>query len=187
MLKVIFVGAVWTARFPASPFAVETAPKDAADGLSGATGHTNKHRGISEHRVGSEITPAALSHHRTCGSAYGGSLVTLKAPLGVQQRDQTHGIEGAFREGRIHVRCARAPPRTLPVTGRVSAVAPAESVDPVPSGCPALLPRPQAWVCRLWHVLTVQQRGLDRGPVYLPSRHLATPVAQRQVCRSPGV
>ncbi|ROZ80199.1 hypothetical protein EF096_18270 [Pseudomonas neustonica] len=24
-------------------------------------------------RVGSGITPAALSHHRTCGSAYGGS------------------------------------------------------------------------------------------------------------------
>src|ERR1700751_5650579 len=32
-------------------------------------------------RVGDGVTPVALSHHRTCGSAYGGSLNTLEAPL----------------------------------------------------------------------------------------------------------
>ncbi|MDR6502195.1 hypothetical protein J2785_005375 [Burkholderia ambifaria] len=40
-------------------------------------------------RVGDGVAPVALSHHRTCGSAYGGSLSTLEAPLGVQQRDQS--------------------------------------------------------------------------------------------------
>ena len=33
------------------------------------------------HRVGDGIAPVALSHHRTCGSAYGGSLNTLEALL----------------------------------------------------------------------------------------------------------
>ncbi|MEX3630460.1 MAG: hypothetical protein VB138_14460, partial [Burkholderia sp.] len=27
----------------------------------------------TKHRVGDGVTPVALSHHRTCGSAYGGS------------------------------------------------------------------------------------------------------------------
>ena len=39
-------------------------------------------------RVGDGVAPVALSHHRTCGSAYGGSLNTLEASLGVQQRNQ---------------------------------------------------------------------------------------------------
>jgi hypothetical protein len=40
------------------------------------------------HRVGDGVTSVALSHHRTCGSAYGGSLNTLEAPLSLQQRNQ---------------------------------------------------------------------------------------------------
>jgi hypothetical protein len=42
------------------------------------------------HRVGDGITPAALSHHRTCGSAYGGSSNTLEAVPHVEHRDQPH-------------------------------------------------------------------------------------------------
>lgn len=32
-------------------------------------------------RVGGGIAPAVLSHHRTYGSVYGGSLLTLELPL----------------------------------------------------------------------------------------------------------
>jgi hypothetical protein len=40
------------------------------------------------HRVGDGVAPVALSRHRTCGSAYGGSLNTLEALLRSQQRNQ---------------------------------------------------------------------------------------------------
>ncbi len=35
------------------------------------------------HRVGNGVTPVALSHHRTCGSAYGGSFNKLEALLSI--------------------------------------------------------------------------------------------------------
>ena len=44
--------------------------------------------GGKHNRVGDGVTPVALSHHRTCGSAYGGSLNTLEALLCIQQRNQ---------------------------------------------------------------------------------------------------
>jgi len=40
---------------------------------------------IKQNRVGDGITPVVLSHHRTYGSVYGGSLNTLEAPQGIQQ------------------------------------------------------------------------------------------------------
>ena len=41
------------------------------------------------YRVGDGVAPVALSHHRTCGSAYGGSLNNLEALPGIQQRNQS--------------------------------------------------------------------------------------------------
>ena len=41
------------------------------------------------HRVGDGVTPVALSHHRTCGSASGGSLNTLESSHRIEQRHQT--------------------------------------------------------------------------------------------------
>ena len=41
------------------------------------------------HRVGGRVTPAALPHHRTCGSASGGSLNTLESSHRIEQRHQT--------------------------------------------------------------------------------------------------
>ena len=40
-------------------------------------------------RVGDGVTPVALSHHRTCGSASGGSLNTLESSHRIEQRHQT--------------------------------------------------------------------------------------------------
>ena len=40
------------------------------------------------HRVGGAVTRAVLPHHRTCGSAYGGSRNTLEALHGIEQRHQ---------------------------------------------------------------------------------------------------
>ena len=40
-------------------------------------------------RVGDGVTPVALSHHRTCGSASGGSLNTLESAHRIEQRHQT--------------------------------------------------------------------------------------------------
>ena len=42
-----------------------------------------------ENRVGDGVTPVALSHHRTCGSASGGSLDTLESSQRIEQRHQT--------------------------------------------------------------------------------------------------
>ena len=39
-------------------------------------------------RVGDRVTPVALPHHRTCGSAYGGSLNTLESSQRIKQRHQ---------------------------------------------------------------------------------------------------
>ena len=41
------------------------------------------------HRVGGGVTPAVLPHHRTCGSAYGGSCKTLESLRRREQRHQT--------------------------------------------------------------------------------------------------
>ncbi|EDX3512539.1 hypothetical protein BSY47_004712 [Salmonella enterica subsp. enterica serovar Adelaide] len=37
------------------------------------TTHCDEQGRTTTNRVGGGITPAVLSHHRTCGSAYGGS------------------------------------------------------------------------------------------------------------------
>ncbi|MBM4312933.1 MAG: hypothetical protein FJ122_03330, partial [Deltaproteobacteria bacterium] len=39
-------------------------------------------------RVGGGVTPAVLPHHRTCGSASGGSLNTLESSHRIEQRHQ---------------------------------------------------------------------------------------------------
>src|SRR5438094_315391 len=61
-------------------------------------------------RVGGELAPAALPHHRTCGSAYGGSRKRLKAPAEVCQRNQPSGVKVGLREGQIHGASTRVPP-----------------------------------------------------------------------------
>jgi hypothetical protein len=43
---------------------------------------------VSYHRVGGEPTLTALPHHRTCGSAYGGSTEALESLMEIHQRDQ---------------------------------------------------------------------------------------------------
>jgi myosin heavy subunit len=77
-----------------------------------------KMRAKDEDRVGDGVTPVALSHHRTCGSAYGGSLSMLEASLGVQQRNQPELVKEALRIGRVHVTCAGVPPWTTSVARR---------------------------------------------------------------------
>ncbi|GHU26178.1 hypothetical protein AGMMS50256_02780 [Betaproteobacteria bacterium] len=47
----------------------------------------------SSYRVGDEVTPVALSHHRTCGSASGGSLDILKSARRIEQRHQPQAIK----------------------------------------------------------------------------------------------
>ena len=44
-------------------------------------------RSRAHNRVGGDVAITALSHHRTCGSAYGGSSNTLEAVQGFLQRD----------------------------------------------------------------------------------------------------
>ena len=40
------------------------------------------------YRVGGELTPTSLPHHRTCGSASGGSTSALESLLLAQQGEQ---------------------------------------------------------------------------------------------------
>ena len=42
--------------------------------------------GVPRHRVGGRVTPAVLPHHRTCGSASGGSLNTLEPSHRIEDR-----------------------------------------------------------------------------------------------------
>ncbi len=65
-------------------------------------------------RVGDGVTPVALSHHRTCSSAYGGSLNTLEASLDIQQRNQPQCIQEAFWIDCVHVACSSVQPRATP-------------------------------------------------------------------------
>jgi hypothetical protein len=69
-------------------------------------------------RVGRGVTPAALSLHRTCGSAYGGSTNTREPLLGGQQRDQPQAREVRCRECEVHMTSPSVPPRAIAVTGR---------------------------------------------------------------------
>jgi len=45
------------------------------------------------YRVGGRVAPAVLPHHRTCGSASGGSLNTLESARCIKQRHQTQTIK----------------------------------------------------------------------------------------------
>ncbi len=63
------------------------------------------------------VTPV-LPHHRTCGSASGGSSQTLESMRGTEHRHQPHTINPGFRERRVHVAGAAIPPRAGPVGGR---------------------------------------------------------------------
>ena len=69
-------------------------------------------------RVGGRITPAVLSHHRTCGSAYGGSLNMLETLLCIQQRNQPQRIKEAFWMRNVHMACSGVPPRATSVSCR---------------------------------------------------------------------
>jgi len=60
------------------------------------------------HRVGDGVTPVALSHHRRCGSASGGSLNTLESSHRIEQRHQTASIKEGLRERSVHVAGATA-------------------------------------------------------------------------------
>jgi hypothetical protein len=61
---------------------------EALAGNAAEIGECPPHLSVTSHRVGDGVTSVALSHHRTCGSAYGGSFNKLEALPGVQQRDQ---------------------------------------------------------------------------------------------------
>jgi hypothetical protein len=50
--------------------------------------HADQRRPFLRDRVGDGVTPVALSHHRTCGSASGGSLNTLESSHRIEQRHQ---------------------------------------------------------------------------------------------------
>ena len=69
-------------------------------------------------RVGGAVTRAVLPHHRTCGSAYGGSLNTLESCLPLQDGDQPQVSEVRGGEGIVQVRSPRVPPRPAPVPRR---------------------------------------------------------------------
>src|SRR5579872_2048117 len=66
-------------------------------------------------RVGGELTLTALPHHRTCGSAYGGSTSTLEVLLRIEQREQPHAREEGGRKSEIHVGCPCIAPGTSPI------------------------------------------------------------------------
>ena len=78
-------------------------------------GRTGQHN-----RVGGGLTPAALPHHRTCGSASGGSTDTLESSLLTQQRDQPHACEEDCRQGLVQVRRPGVPPRTTTIASAAS-------------------------------------------------------------------
>ncbi|MBS8229798.1 hypothetical protein DYI41_02510 [Marinobacter salarius] len=48
-------------------------------------------------RVGGGVTSPVLSHHRTYGSVYGGSWLTLKPGHRIQQAYQRQAVEYPFR------------------------------------------------------------------------------------------
>jgi hypothetical protein len=62
--------------------------------------------------------PVALSHHRTCGSAYGGSSNLLEASLSSQQRNQPQCVKEAFGIGRVHMARTGVPPGATSVACR---------------------------------------------------------------------
>src|SRR5271156_3377278 len=92
-------------------------PRKARDAMR-ATPDETRAAWIAEQRVGDQVTPVALPHHRTCGSAYGGSRSALEALHRIEQRHQPHSIEPGLRKGGVHVGRARIPPRATPVGGR---------------------------------------------------------------------
>src|SRR4030095_11578149 len=77
-------------------------------------------RANMQNRVGGGLTPAALPHHRTCGSASGGSTDTLQTSLLTQQRDQPHACEEDRRQGLVQVRRPGVPPRTTTIASAAS-------------------------------------------------------------------
>ena len=70
-------------------------------------------------RVGGEVALAVLPHHRTCGSASGGSGSRREASLGFQQRDRPQVVEPRLRVGGMQMRGSAVPPRTASVGGRL--------------------------------------------------------------------
>jgi hypothetical protein len=71
----------------------------------------------SRNRVGGELALTPLPHHRTCGSAYGGSTNTLEPLLLAQQRDQPQAREVGGGKGVIQVGRTRVPPRAPAIGG----------------------------------------------------------------------
>jgi len=62
--------------------------------------------------------PAVLPHHRTCGSASGGSGNTMKAAMDVDQRNELPPIKPELGHCRVHVTRAGIPPGSTPVGRR---------------------------------------------------------------------
>jgi hypothetical protein len=73
--------------------------------------------GALQNRVGGELALTPLPHHRTCGSAYGGSTSTLESLLLAQQGDQPQVREVSGREGVVQVGCTRIPPSAATIHG----------------------------------------------------------------------
>jgi len=57
----------------AIPEGWQLVPKEHAQSPDFGRGFISRAPSMRRDRVGDGVTPVALSHHRTCGSAYGGS------------------------------------------------------------------------------------------------------------------
>src|SRR5207245_2072019 len=91
-------------------------------------------------RVRDGVAPVAFSHHRTCGSAYGGSLNMLEAVLSIEHRNQSHLVKYTFWICRAHVACSGVPPGTASVACRFPRARPVQSasLQPLVAGGRAL-------------------------------------------------
>src|SRR5690606_5789372 len=108
-----------------------------------ATNRSASYETRLEYRVGRGVTPAALSHHRTCGTAYGGSTNTLEPLLSGPQRGQPHAREVGRGERQIHMRGAGIPPRTTAVVGAQPGAVRSESArKQLANPCSPALPLP---------------------------------------------
>ena len=90
-------------------------------------------------RVGGELALTPLPHHRTCGSAYGGSTSALEAPLRFKQREQPQVREVGGRQRVIRVGSTRIPPRPPTVPGAAPG---ALRIQPQPAQALLSCPRP---------------------------------------------
>ena len=99
------------------------------------------------------IASAALPHHRTCGSAYGGSWSARNPLNGVEPRHQAKMVDPWLQVGEVHVCCTFVPPWP-PVSRRPTRMIRLEA----------------AWECPRNAQLAVDSPGQQSGPYRLPVR-----------------